>query len=136
MSDKKAAGKPSGKPKSGRNAQTKAGKQQGPQIPHCLKLSPQYLGWKSKAKRLAEVLKSFDMSISELGKAIADYSAKGCVFEIERKLVADYSDYEAARTAWETFRDSFRSSLDATSVPSGVAAQLLAAKPEPAATAP
>jgi len=99
----------------------------GPNIPPYLKLSSEYFTWKKTARALSERLSVFDMSISELGKAIADYSARGATFKIDQTVLKEYDLYEKARTAWEHFRDSFRSESDAGSVPIGVAAKLLAA---------
>jgi len=117
----KAQKKPKGNPSGGKGKG--AG---GPQIPHFLKLSPKYLQWKLVANKLAADLEPYSLSISELGKAIAEYSAMNCQFEIDKRLVHSYMQYEEARIGWEHFRDSFRAQHDASSVPVGVAAKLLA----------
>lgn len=112
------ADKPKGKGSQGERTK-------GPQVPHYLKLSPKYLGWKRLAKSLAAKLAEVDMSISELGKAIAEYSSRGCTFSFDKDLVSDYQNYESARLEWEKFRDSFRNEMDSTGLPTGIAAKLL-----------
>jgi len=129
---KKASEKSEAKPRRNAEGRNGTGAQRGkggnpkvPQIPNYLKLSPKYLGWKRVAKSLSEKLKEVDMSISELGKAIADYSSRGATFEIEKSLVSDYDKFETARLEWEKFRDSFRNEMDAAGLPTGLAAKLL-----------
>jgi hypothetical protein len=95
-------------------------------IPKFLKLSPKFLEWKRFSNKLSADLKDVSMTISELGKAIADYSAKGATFAFDKELVERYEHFERLRIGWESFRDSFRAEDDAASVPTGIASKLLA----------
>jgi hypothetical protein len=124
---------PAGNPqnKGGRNVHpNKGGGKGSPQIPHYLKLSPIYLKWKTEANSLGEMLRPYGMSISELGKGIAEYSARNCDFATAKDLLEAYSRFEAAQIAWNNFRDGFRAQMDSTSVPTGLADKLLSAKTE------
>jgi hypothetical protein len=118
----KGMGKGKPEPKSSRGKMVPT-----PSVPAHLKISIQYLAWRQAANALSVKLSPFGMSVSELGKSIADYRARGSSFEFDKVLVAAYADYEATRLAWVTFRDHFRAENDARGVPTGAAADLLAA---------
>jgi hypothetical protein len=129
MSDKKQSSNVSSKKKQkpGSKNQTKGGSSKpGPKIPAYLKISPQYCEWKLAAHKLSEQLVVYDLSITELGKAIAEYSAMRASFPYEKEIVSAYAVYEKHYNKWIAFRDSFRAQYDASSVPTGLAAKLLA----------
>jgi len=130
MSEEKQVPKPKGKGKGKGNPKPKSsrGKEAPtPAVPAHLKISKEYLAWRLAAYQLSVRLEPFGLSVSELGKSIADYKLRGSTFEFDKDLVSAYADYEAKRLAWVTFRDHFRAESDARGVPTGAAADLLAA---------
>jgi len=115
--------KKGGKPKSGGKGK---GEPKKLGFPEHLLISTEYLTWKKSAWDLSNDLKPYGLSISTLGKAIASYSLNKCSHGFDKKLVSQYAEYEKLFRAWESLRDSFRSSSDSTTIPVGVAQTLLA----------
>jgi hypothetical protein len=105
---------------------TSGNKKKGPDFEPALLISSHYAGFKHAAKKLADLLAPLELSITQVGKAIAAYSEKKFNFDIRRDIVEAYSQYEVVRLNWEHFRDSFRASKDADTVPTGLAAGILA----------
>jgi hypothetical protein len=94
-------------------------------------LSPHYGKFKRSAALIADVLKPLGLSISSLEKGLAQYVSKGYTFEVDRELLTLLQEYQEAKVAWESFRDTFRAQKDAETIPAGALAQLLGqAEPE------
>jgi len=90
-----------------------------------LMLSPLFGDFKRNAKVLSEKLAPLGITISAFQKALADYVARKCNFEVDKDLLSALQDYEKSKVAWESFRDSFRSAKDAQTIPTGALEALL-----------
>jgi len=101
-------------------------KSTGQAVEPALFLSPQYAEFKISARKLSLRLEPLGLSISMLERAVASYLSRKYTFKVDHDLLRALHEYQEAKVGWETFRDVFRASKDATTIPSGGLAKLLA----------
>lgn len=88
-------------------------------------LHPSFGEFKRAAEKLSEGLKPLGLSIGALERALAYYMSEKQTFATDKNLLSLLDHYKDAKACWESFRDSFRASQDAQTIPSGALKKLL-----------
>jgi hypothetical protein len=125
MAKTKAGVKPQFKPSQKASAPQVQKKERQSQVEPALFLSPAYAAFKYSARTLAEDLKPLGLSISMLERGLANYVAKKFTFKVNGTILAQLREYQGRKATWESFRDSFRATEDAATIPSGALEELL-----------
>lgn len=79
-------------------------------------LSREYVSFKVYAHEFSVRLKPLGLSINQIGIGLANYKAKSYTFGLEEDIVSSYKEYLLRKTAWESFRDSFRVEREAATI--------------------